>query len=93
MEHLWVPLRCIHAFQNKWNLEVLERGKLENPEKNLLEQEAREKTKNKLNPHIGVDAGIWTLATLVGGKCFLHYTTLINHWYIKIHTWPRSLEE
>ena len=33
-------------------------GKLENPEKNLLEHGAREKTNNKLNPHIGVDAGI-----------------------------------
>ena len=43
MKHFWVSLKCIHAFQNKWNLEVLERGKLENPEKNLLEQERKPK--------------------------------------------------
>ena len=29
---------------------------------------AKERTNNKLNPHNGIDTGIWTWATLVGGK-------------------------
>ena len=35
---------------------------------------ARERTNNKLNPII--TAGIWTQASLVGGKCPHHYVTL-----------------
>ena len=35
----------------------------------------KERTNNKLNPH-GVDAGIWTRATLVGGECSHHCATL-----------------
>ena len=36
---------------------------------------ARERTNNKLNPHV-VDAGIWTWATLVAGECSHHCATL-----------------
>ena len=50
-----------------WNLEVLvfkERGRLENPEKNLLEQE-REQNQQQTQPTYGVEARIQTWATLV----------------------------
>ena len=50
-----------------------ERGELEYFEKNLLEQR-REPTTN--STHIGTDAGIWTWATLMGGECSHHCTTL-----------------
>ena len=44
-----------------------DRGKPEYPEKNLSEQ-GREPTTNS-TPTYGVDAGIWTRATLLGGEC------------------------
>ena len=59
-------LRLPDSWSN-WNLEVLvfgERGKPEYPEKNLSEQ-GREPT---TQPTYGVDAGILTRATLVGGE-------------------------
>ena len=39
---------------------------------------AKERTSNKLNPHTmyGIDAGIWTRATLVEGECSHHCATL-----------------
>ena len=53
--------------RSKWNLEVLvfkERGRLENQEKNLLEQ-GREWNQQQTQPTYGVDARIQTRATLV----------------------------
>ena len=35
----------------------------------------QERTNNKLNPH-GIDTGIWSRATLAGGDCSHHCTTL-----------------
>ena len=61
--------------RSNWNLEVLvfgERGKPEYPEKNLSEQ-GREPT---TQPTYGVDVGIWTRATLVGGERSHHCATL-----------------
>ena len=49
------------------NVGFEERGKPECLEKNLSEQ--RREPTTKLNPHMGVDAGIRTRATLVGGEC------------------------
>ena len=60
--------------RSNWNLAVLvfeERGKPEYPEKNLSEQ-GREPTNQ---PTYGVDAGIWTRATLVGGERSHHCAT------------------
>ena len=42
----------------------------------------------KLNPHIGVDAGIWTPATLLGGRCFHQNSPLIDHFqYIILNSY------
>jgi len=43
-----------------------ERGRLENPEKNLLEQ-GRERNQQQTQPTYGVDARIQTRTTLMGG--------------------------
>ena len=40
-EFMRAPLQCVRAFQIKYNLEVLERGKLENPEKGLQERKPK----------------------------------------------------
>ena len=48
----------------------------------------KRENQKKLNPHFGIEAGIWNQAILVGHRCVHHYTTLIDHFrYIKIHTW------
>ena len=65
-------LRLPDSWSN-WNLEMLvfeERGKPENPEKNLSDQ-GREPTTNLT--YIWLDAGIWTRTTLVGGERSHHW--------------------
>ena len=64
-------LRLPDSWSN-WNFEGV--GKPRIPGKNLSDQE-REPTTN-LTPTYGVDAGIWTRATLVGGECSHHCATL-----------------
>ena len=68
-------LRLPDSWSN-WNMEMLvfeERCKPEYPEKNFSEQ-GREPTTNSTT--YGVDAGIWTRATLVGGECSHECATL-----------------
>ena len=82
-EFIRAPLQCVRAFQIKYNLEVLERENWRTQRK-----VCKRENQKKLNPHFGIDAGIWNQATLVGHRCVHHYTTLIDHFrYIKIHTW------
>lgn len=77
-KHLRVLKKCrVRAFQMELEFEsvgFVERGKLEYPENNFS-QYGRELTTN--SSHIGpVDDGIFTRATLVGGECSHHCTTL-----------------
>ena len=65
----------VYLSWSNWNLEMLgfeKRGKPEYPGR--TSDGAKKKTNNKLNPH-GVDAGIWTLATSVGGE-FSHHCAI-----------------
>ena len=67
----------VRAFQMELGFEsvgFVQRGKLEYPDNNFS-QNGRELTTN--SSHIGpVDDGIFTRATLVGGECSHHCTTL-----------------
>ena len=61
---------------SNWNLEMLvfeERGKTEYPEKNLR---SKGENQQQTQPTYGVDAGIRTRATLVGGERSHHCSTL-----------------
>ena len=63
--------------RSNWNFEELvfeERGKSEYPEKKASGSKGETQKQNQ--PTYGVDAGIWTQATLVGGDCFHHCATL-----------------
>ena len=60
-------------------------GKTEVPREKPLG--AKERTNNKLNPHNGVDARIWTQAIMVGGECSHQCATLASlgviKWWVK----------
>ena len=87
MKHVWVQKNSF--IMCPCNPDQIEFGSLgEGKTGEPRERFAREKSKKNINPHFGIDAGIWNQATLVGHRCVHHYTTLIDHFrYIKIHTW------
>ena len=63
--------------RSNWSLEMLvfkERGKPENPEKSLSEQERE--NQQQTQPTYGVNAGVRTRATLVRDECSHHYAPL-----------------
>ena len=67
---------CLPDSWSNWNLEMVvfkEWGKPEYPEKNIR---ARERTNNKLNPHMASTPGFEPRATLVGGECSHRCATL-----------------
>ena len=62
--------------RSNWNLDLLvfkERVKLEDPEENLSEQGENQR---QTQPTYGVEAGIQTVATMVGGGCYHQCATL-----------------
>ena len=69
----WFSGRC--CIRSNWNLKMLtfeERGKPENPEKNLSEQS---KELNQLNPLVARARATW-----VGGECNHHYAILLPNY-------------
>ena len=69
--------KCVRAFQIE--REVGSVGFWGEGETGVLREkplEATEKTNKKLNPHHGVDTGIWTRVTLVAGEISHHLTSL-----------------
>ena len=83
-----IVVLCLPDFWSNWNLEMLvfeERGKLEYPEKNLLEQ--RSENQQQTQPTYGVNDRIWTCATMVGGECSHQCATLaflgVIKWWVK----------
>ena len=68
--------RLLRLHDSRSNLEMLvfeERVKPELPEKNLRRKRENQK---QTQPTYGVDTGIWTRATLLGGECSRHWATL-----------------
>ena len=86
---LWFFVIVFISWSN-WNLKILVfdvREKPEYPEKNLSEQ--RRKSTTNSNPY-GVNAGIWTGATLAEGECSNYCATpapQIDNSYKKEATW------
>ena len=87
--------------RSNWNMEVLvfkERGKPEYLERNLSVQ--RERTNNKLNPHMASNPGIehgphwWEASALTTALSSLHlYHSLLKHVLQSVRLWTLLLLE
>ena len=80
-----VVLRLPDSWLN-WNLEMLVfevRGKPEYPEKT---SQSKEENQQQTQPTNGIDAGIWTRATLVGGeRSPLRHLLLLQTFRVDFH--------
>ena len=70
-------LKCVQIELECGLVGFLRRGETGVPEEKSLG--ARERTNNRTHPTYGVSAEIQTQATLVGGECSHHCTTITTH--------------
>ena len=68
-------LRLPDSWSN-WNLEMLAFEEGENQSTRRKTSRSKGENQQQTQPTYGVDAGIWTRATLVGGECSHHCATL-----------------
>lgn len=65
---------CVPYLFGIWKCRYLRRGECRSTR--IETSRSKEKDQQQTQPQYGLDAGIWTPATLVGGRCSYHYVTL-----------------
>ena len=75
-EFIWTRLNESVRSRSNWNLEMLVFEERENRSTQRKTSQSKGENQQQTQPTYGVDAGSWTLATLVGGERSHHCATL-----------------